>query len=126
VTQVHFKAIVARGKVKQANVAEIRRLLTHWQAKTLNRMKSYPPQRPTVSAYTRTGTYGRGWEPQQLPDGVAVRSMVRYATYVGGEFQTREMASRDWPKLTAVAREEWDRIDAPIRKLMGDAISFEK
>lgn len=75
-------------------------------------MGKYPAQKPTVSGYQRTGSYGRGWRYRQTPKSVVIQNDVEYSSYVGGDAKTqqaREMARRDWPTIDKVVPDQFSQ-----------------
>jgi len=81
-----------------------------WAGRVQNRVQTYPTQQ--TATYRRTGRYGRGYRTATKVSGGAivatVQNAVPYAQYVGGDRQRSFHAAHGWPKLSEVAKKEWD------------------
>ena len=91
--------------------------LNDWRHATQREIERYPPQRPTVSGYRRTGTLGRAWSSSLVKGLNAIVAVVGsnpnvapYAKWVQGQdSQAREMKRRGWHTIEDVGEDEWDK-----------------
>lgn len=105
--RVRLQMIKPTIKPDRAAVGRIRNELNSWAGEVIAVGRHYPPQWP--SEYVRTGRYGKGWETEREPDGVVVINRVRYSPFVGGPWQTGDMAKRGWPNIEEAGHKIWDR-----------------
>lgn len=131
-TAWRLEPIQARGPITRANATKLRSQLSGWGLDVVNKMASYPPQKPT--RYRRTGTLGRRWTtrgPVQRGDDIeqSAGNNTDYVGYVQGlradagapkrHKQTRVMAGKGWQRVDDVGEAAWKRRLPAVRRALG-------